>query len=240
MAIVQCPQGHLYDTGIYQSCPYCAGNSNMIIFDQPNRTAAPSGYGGGSGYSPAPNRTMPIGSGYDQQPGRTAPSGGGYGAAPNRTVPIQSGSEGAGKTVIPESYRKKQAEENKTVSVFSKTHNLEPVVGWLACVAGPERGKSYELFAKINTIGRNSENDVSIQSDDTISRKSHARIAYDPKHNDFRLIPDESTNNVYLNDEPIYTPTIITAYNLIEIGKSKLVFVPLCSEYFRWKTDGQG
>lgn len=204
MAITQCPQGHLYDTNIYQSCPYCGGGT-MIQFDQPGATAAPSGYGA-----------------------TAAPAG--YGGS-DRITPI---SDDAGKTVAPEGYRKKQEEENKTVSVFRKSRNLEPVVGWLACVDGPDRGKSYELFAKINAVGRSSENDVVIAGDATISRRSHIRIAYDPKHNDFRLIPDESTNNVYLNDEAIYTPRPLTAFDLIELGQTKLVFVPLCGESFRW------
>lgn len=223
MAITQCPQGHLYDTAIYQSCPYCGGSANMIRFDQPGGTVAPASYGAQAGYgAPAYGSTV-------------APAN--YGAPqsmPNRTVPVGGAGENTGKTVVPESYRKKQEEENKTVSVFRKTANLEPVVGWLACVDGPERGKSYELFAKINAIGRSSENDVCIASDSTISRKSHARLAYDPKHNEFRLIPDEGTNNIYLNEEAIYTPSKLEAFDLIELGQTKLVFVPLCGEHFRW------
>lgn len=217
MAITQCPQGHLYDTNIYQTCPYCGGAANMISFDQPAATTAPSGYGAPAGYA------APVGA-------TAAPSG--YGQSSGRITPV--GADNAGKTVAPESYRKKQEEENKTVSVFSKARNIEPVVGWFACVDGPDRGKSYELFAKINSVGRSSENDVVIAGDATISRKSHIRVAYDPKHNDFRLIPDESTNNVYLNDEAIYTPKPLVAFDLIELGQTKLVFVPLCGESFRW------
>ena len=51
MAIKECPQGHLYDGNIYASCPYCAGSASVINFDQPGRTAAPSGYS-------APNATV--------------------------------------------------------------------------------------------------------------------------------------------------------------------------------------
>ncbi len=213
MAITECAQGHLYDPDVYAVCPYCSGGANMINFDQAGRTAAPAGYGS------APNATVAPGA-----------YGGG---APNRTVPIQNDNS-AGKTVAPEGYRKKQEEENKTVGVFNKTHNIEPVVGWLACVEGADKGKSYELYAKINTIGRSSENDVCIQGDATISRKNHARLAYDPKHNNFRLIPDDSTNNIYLKEEPIYTPALLNAYDVIEFGQSKLIFVPLCCEHFRW------
>ena len=79
--------------------------------------------------------------------------------------------------------------------------------------------------------------DVSIKKDDTISKVNHAKLAYDPKHNNFQLIPGESINNIYLNEEPVYTPVKLSAYDLIEIGNSKLLFVPLCGENFNW-TDG--
>lgn len=230
MAIRECPQGHLYDDSIYPSCPYCGGSASVINFDQPGRTAAPSGYGYGN-----PGGTVaPAGYGAPAAGGSATVAPGGYGGA-NRTVPISSGAESAGKTVAPEGYRKKQEEENKTVGVFKKTHNIEPVVGWLACIEGADKGKSYELYAKINTIGRSSENDVCIQGDETISRRNHARLAYDPKHNNFRLIPEESTNNIYLNEEPIYTPSLLSAYDILEFGKSRLIFVPLCCDRFQWE-----
>ncbi|MBR1659083.1 MAG: FHA domain-containing protein, partial [Oscillospiraceae bacterium] len=160
---------------------------------------------------------------------------GGAPAAPDRTLPIGGAGESSGKTVAPESYRKKQEEENKTVGAFRQKYDLEPVVGWLACVDGPDKGKSYELYAKINTIGRSPENDVCIRGDATVSRRNHARLAYDPRHNNFRIIPDESTNNIYLNDEPIYTPSLLEAYDRVEFGQSRLIFVPLCCERFRWE-----
>ena len=140
-----------------------------------------------------------------------------------------------GKTVAPESYRRNIEKENKTVGVFKKEYDLDPVVGWLVCIDGPEKGKDYRLWAKINTIGRSERMDVCIKKDITISKDNHARLAYDPKHNNFQLIPGESTNNIYLNEEPIYTPARINAYDVIELGKSKTVFIPLCSERFSWE-----
>lgn len=220
MAITECPQGHLYDPTLYPSCPYCAGGGNMIQFNQPGSTSAPVGYGGAPGATAAP-------AGYG------AGGSGGYEPPVNRTLPI-GGDSGGSKTVAPEGYRKKQEEENKTVGTFKRKFDLEPVVGWLACIEGPDKGTSYQLFAKINSIGRSSENDVCIKGDETISRKSHARLAYDPRHNNFQLIPSESTNNIYLNDEPVYTPVRLSAYDRVEFGQSKLVFVPLCCDRFRW------
>lgn len=204
MAITECGNGHLYDTNQYASCPYCNGGGNVINFGVMNA-------GSESEYSDI--RTT-IGK--------------------TEAISSYTGSGGSDKTVAPEGYRKKSEEINKTVGVFSKKINLEPIVGWLVCVEGPEKGKDYHLWARINTIGRSERMDVCIKDDQTISRENHARIAYDPKHNNFQLIPAESINNIYLNDEPVYIPAKLSAYDVIELGDSKMIFVPFCCDRFRW------
>lgn len=215
MAVLECPNGHLYDSNLYSACPYCRGGSNMINFDQGNKTTAPGGFGSPSNATVAPD-------GYAQQ-------------AVNQTVPIHDPAEDVGKTVAPESYIRQAAEENKTVAAFQKQYDLDPVVGWLVCVEGAGKGRSYELYARINAIGRGSGNDVCIQGDATISRERHARLAYDPRHNSYQLIPGESTNNIYLNDQPVYVPAKLEAYDLVELGESKFLFIPLCGDRFRWE-----
>ena len=148
-------------------------------------------------------------------------------------MPQRGGFEELGKTVAPESFRKAMEQENKTVAVFQKRTNLDPVVGWLVCTKGPEKGKDYRLWSRINSIGRGDNMDVCIK-DTTISKENHARLAYDIKHNNFRLIPGNSTNTIYLNDEPVYVPVLIKAFDIIEFGESKVIFVPLCCEHFTW------
>lgn len=207
MAITECGNGHLYDTNQYASCPYCNGGGNVINFGVMN-AGSESGYG---------DIRTSI--------GKTA------------AISSYAGLGESEKTVAPEGYRKKSDEINKTVGVFGKKMNLEPIVGWLVCVEGPEKGKDYHLWARINTIGRNEKMDVCIREDQTISRENHARIAYDPKHNNFQLIPAESINNIYLNDEPVYIPVRLSAYDVIELGDSKMIFVPFCCERFSWPID---
>lgn len=164
---------------------------------------------------------------------------GGFGPSGGNAFPaaVVQGDE-IGATVAPQSYQKAREEKEdigKTVGVLQKSLDLEPVVGWLVCIDGPDKGKDFRIWAKNNTIGRSEKMDLCIKGDTTISRENHARIAYDDKHNNFHLIPAESTNNIYLNDEPIYIPTRLEAYNVIEFGNSKFVFVPLCNERFNWK-----
>ena len=143
-----------------------------------------------------------------------------------------------GATVAPSSYAKKQdkSDTGKTVGVFQKKMSFEPVVGWLVCFEGPEKGKDYRIYGRNNTVGRSEKMDICIQGDATISRENHSRLAYDQKHNAFHLIPAESTNTIYLNDEPVYVPTKLKDYDVIEFGDCKLLFIPFCNERFTWQT----
>lgn len=174
-------------------------------------TAAPAGYGA-----------------------TTAPAG--YGAAP------AGRDDTIGQTVMPEAIRRRMEQErdNRTVGEFKRKLGYEPVVGWLVCVEGPEVGKDYRLYGRINTIGRAEGNDVVLAQEHTVSQKNHVRLAYDAKHNNFQLIPGEGTNVTYLNDEPLYVPQKLNAYDVLEMGDTKLIFVPLCNERFRWPESRTG
>lgn len=123
----------------------------------------------------------------------------------------------------------------KTVAVLHKNFSREPVTGWLVCIEGAEKGKDYRIAAKNNTIGRSETMDICIKGDSTISRENHARLSYDSKHNNFYLIPAESMNNIYINDEPIFVPTQIKKDDVIELGESKFLFIPFCDDMFTWQ-----
>ena len=170
----------------------------------------------------------------------------GYGAT---TAPAGYGAAHAGRddtigqTVMPEAIRRRMEPErdNRTVGEFKRKLGYEPVVGWLVCVESPEVGKDYRLFGRINSIGRAEGNDVVLAQEHTVSQKNHVRLAYDAKHNNFQLIPGEGTNVTYLNDEPLYVPQKLNAYDVLEMGDTKLIFVPLCNERFHWpekRTEG--
>ena len=114
---------------------------------------------------------------------------------------------------------------------------FDPVVGWLACVEGPSRGKSYTIRGGINSIGRGDRMDIVITGDLKISSENHAKISYSEKNNRFNLLPGEGRNIIYLNDEEVFSPMPLKAYDLIDFGETKLVFVPLCGEHFTWKKE---
>ena len=249
MALVECANGHLYNTDQYASCPYCGGTMNRVEIGYGGdssigktapagfgataapsgygATAAPSGYGyGGGGYAPGPEYGATV-----------APASYGYGAPGGF-----GGGEDIGATVAPSSYTDSQKQETsdedtgKTVAVLKKSLNVDPVAGWIVCIEGTDKGKDFRILAKNNSIGRSEKMDICIKGDTTISRENHAKIAYDVKHNTFHLIPADSTNSIYLNGEPVYVPTVLEANDVLEFGESKFMFVPFCSEKFTWQS----
>ncbi len=111
---------------------------------------------------------------------------------------------------------------------------VDPVVGWLVCVTGPEQGRDYRLHSERNFIGRAPSMDVAITGDASISRDNHAVISYNPKQHSFRLAPGDSRGLVYLNDEEVITPLALAPYDRIELGETVLLFVPFCGERFVW------
>lgn len=111
---------------------------------------------------------------------------------------------------------------------------IDPVVGWLVCIAGPERGRDYRLHTERNFIGRDPAMDVAITGDPSISRENHAVISYNPKRHTFRLAPGDSRGLAYLNDEEVIAPVELAPYDQIELGDTTLLFVPFCGERFVW------
>lgn len=205
MTRAECAQGHQYDSDLYSSCPYCNG------FQKINFGGTPAG-----------------------EAGVTVP-GNGFGASLNqgssRERMIMNDN---GKTCPPRGYERRVDEDNRTMGMIQKKNGIEPVVGWLVCIEGYEKGKDYRLYGRINTVGRDERMDVCIRGDQGITRDTHVRIGYDPKKNNFHIIPANSSNNTYVNDEPVYIPTKLEAYDVIELGASKLLFLPFCGQRFSW------
>ncbi len=127
-----------------------------------------------------------------------------------------------------------EAEEGKTMGIFRKRMGIEPVVGWLVAISGPNRGRDYRIISDKNFIGRSDNMDICIAGDETISRENHASISYNPKKRSFRLLPGDSKRLVFINDEEVEQPQQLNPYDVVELGETKLYFVPFCNEQFNW------
>lgn len=111
---------------------------------------------------------------------------------------------------------------------------VDPVVGWIVCIHGAHFGESFNIAAGKNSIGRSENNKIILYKDNSISREKHALIIYEPKKRQFYIQPGDSSGLTYLNEEYITESTKISAKDILELGNSKFIFVPLCDESFSW------
>lgn len=220
----------------------------------------------------APQKTAPVGATPVTAPQHTAPVGGVPVTAAQKTAPVgaipvtaaQKTAPPRGYNPTPPTYPPQSAPvpqsapeptappfgavsvtaAGKTVGMMQSQMGFNPVVGWFVCIEGPSRGKSYSIYGGINSVGRSEKMDITITGDRKISMENHVKVSYSDKRNRFNLIPGDGRNIVYLNDEELFTPMPLQAYDLIDFGETKLLFIPLCGEKFQWKAedkeDGHG
>jgi hypothetical protein len=131
------------------------------------------------------------------------------------------------------------ADIGATVAMVRKKMGIDPVVGWLVCVEGPEKGRDYRIRSERNGIGRGADMAICIQGDEAISRENHAYISFNPRKASFRIAPGDSRGMTYLNGEEVDVPMPLKPYDRIELGQTHLLFVPFCSESFNWETSGE-
>ena len=124
------------------------------------------------------------------------------------------------------------ADKPKAVNVPAQ---IDPVVGWLVCIHGEHFGESFQIGAGMNSIGRSEGNRIVLNRDPSVSREKHALITFEPKHRQFYVKPGDSSGLTYVNDEYITETKRVNAKDVIEIGNSRFLFVPLCGEDFTWE-----
>ena len=112
---------------------------------------------------------------------------------------------------------------------------IKPICGWIVCIEGARQGKDYKIVSGKNFIGRADDMDIQILGDNDISRRNHAIIVYDPKKRETVLLPGDSNGLVYWQDNSVYSPVTLKAYDKIELGNSKFIFMPFCGENFVWE-----
>lgn len=111
-----------------------------------------------------------------------------------------------------------------------------PAVGFLVVIEGPGRGAYRAIYGGSNTIGRSANQRIPIDfGDESISAEQQAFLVYDGKKRQFQLVPNLSRPNlVHLNDAALLTNTEMEAFARITMGRTTLLFVPVCGPDFDW------
>lgn len=239
MEMRRCEKGHFYDAKRTPTCPYCSGDSGSINLTRP-----------ANGGSQDISKTMAVSdNNRDVQPEK--PAGGQPNGAPNAGMVNQGApnggmqNQGTPNMNVPPAGNPNMAAQpqigmvnnnyEKTVALMKKDTGLDPVVGWLVCIEGADKGRDYRIHAERNFIGRSEKMDICIRGDETISRDAHAIVSYDLRKNTFRLYQGDSKGIIYVNDEEVVTAVVLQPQDIIEMGKTKLLFIPLCGEKFKWE-----
>jgi len=230
--MVRCPDGHFFDTAKHASCPWCAKAL------QAERAAAVPpvvfSLSGETRQVPPPPTTESLIETLFAPPAAPPEVPARISAVPSPLettdiLPVP-GAAAAAAAPAPEPDNRPGA----TKRLVAPDAVVDPVVGWLVCIAGADKGRDWRLHSERNFIGRGPSMDVSIGGDESISRDKHAILSFDPKRSEFWLQPGDSTGLVYLNGEAIYLPHQLRERGTIEIGSTTLVFLPFVSTGFQW------
>lgn len=206
MEMRKCPNGHYYDASMYSECPYCDNmTSGGATMPLEGMTLAGSSDG---------LKTMPL-------------AGSGMTGA---TMPLDSGKTMA----LGQAFSKADPDEGRTVALIKEEKGIDPVVGWFVCIEGSEKGRDYRIHSDNNHIGRSDSMDICIRGDETISRENHATVSFDSMDGTFYFSPGEGRAIARMNGKAIFQTQELKPYDRVTIGKTELVFIPLCGESFHW------
>lgn len=133
---------------------------------------------------------------------------------------------------LTEGYGEFVTEYEKTIGIFTDESQNVLTAGWLICVKGVEKGKSYVLNSGRNFAGRSFDMDILLSGDDSVSRENHFSIVYDPKSVTFYLV--SGSGHTYLNGNAVSNQAEIFEGDIIQAGISEYMFIPFCKEGRVW------
>ncbi len=123
-----------------------------------------------------------------------------------------------------------------TAPVAATDTLINPVVGWLAIIAGPGRGTVLPLSYGVNDIGRGAGAKVRLDFGDTaIALENQAAIIYTAGSRHFYL--QSVAAETRLNGQPASASVALTHGDLLQLGQTRLRFVPLCGPDFDWRNN---
>lgn len=218
MELINCGKGHFYDPNSYSSCPQCAaerrnGGANVVEGYGATQPVFPH-----SGMIDFPNNGEGV----------TVPPSGSVHTIPP-TQPDNVVKSGLSQV---QSYGLTSAVP-LVKNGSTESASLNPVVGWLVCTGGVNKGADYRIHNGYNYIGRGESMDICIQGDNCISSEKAAMISFDNREKVFFFGPG-GHNPVRVNGKMIHAPVQIQPYDELEIGESLFRFVPFCGERFDW------
>jgi hypothetical protein len=125
--------------------------------------------------------------------------------------------------------------DSKTYAVWEDEEGMSPVCGWIVGLKGSYKGRSFEVKSGNNYIGRDSDMDISLPGEPTVSRKRHTVITYDRIGNKFYMQQGESSGTAYINEKIVFAATELKSGDKIIIGDAEFMFATFCNDKFTWE-----
>ena len=123
-------------------------------------------------------------------------------------------------------------DDDVTESCVKKKLGFAPIVGWLVCIDGECKGKDYPIRGERNYVGRDRSMDICIM-DETVSRNNHASVNFDDRAGKYYYSPGMGRTIDHINDNPVFGTVELKKNDIIEIGSTKMLFVPLCGDKYQ-------
>ena len=126
---------------------------------------------------------------------------------------------------------------NATVAMTESDMDYLPRIharAFLVCIDGPMTGASYVFQESKAIIGRQKNYEIALYRDNSVSRSPHAIISYYKDAFRYTVSAGDAEKKVSVNGAFIEAETDLKMYDVIGIGQTRLLFIPVCSEKFAW------
>lgn len=221
MATKKCPNGHLYDTSIYDHCPFCPSADNTINFgpvgareEAPTRaaTAGPTNV----------ERPTAVSFNNDLSDDMPTKAVGGFGAPSAGATSVMGGYDD-GKTVI------RGAVSSPSVDGGSSKKLVALLTSYSATVN--PMGEVFKIYEGRTVVGREFECDVVI-NDNELSSKHFTLLCRSVPgvQNRFFLKDNMSTNGTFVNGNIEDEQVELKNFDKITIGSTELTFIIIPQE----------
>ena len=153
----------------------------------------------------------------------------------NMKTTISSEKDGSLTEIVGRTKETDFDDDERTVLLCMTNKGTEPVVGWLVCIKGEDVGESYPLRANKNFIGVSANSNVIFRRDNGVFGEKYAIIIYENHRRAFIAQPGEAKESYYINGKAVINDVQLQAYDILDIGNARLIFMPLCGEKFCWE-----
>ena len=131
----------------------------------------------------------------------------------------------------------KPKDPNATVALTESDMDYLPRIharAFLVCIDGPMTGASFVFQENRAIIGRQKNYEIALFRDNTVSRSPHAILSYMKENYRYTVSQGDPEKRVSVNGTFINEETELKMYDVIGIGQTRMLFMPVCSEKFAW------